>query len=52
MEKREAYLTLRIPRPLLKKIEAQMHAERRGNRSEMVRVLLEDGLKHRRQQGG
>jgi len=54
MEKRDAYLTARIPRPLLEKIRAQMKTERRGNRSEMVRILLEDGLQYRRQaqQGG
>jgi Arc/MetJ-type ribon-helix-helix transcriptional regulator len=40
-------LNVRVPRELLERIKKQMQTERRGNRSEMVRILLEDGLRHR-----
>jgi Arc/MetJ-type ribon-helix-helix transcriptional regulator len=48
----EAYLNTRIPRELMDRIKAQMKRERRANRSEMVRVLIEDGLAAREQREG
>ena len=48
----EVWLNQRIPRKLLDRIKAQMKTEQRGNRSEMVRILIEDGLKARQAGGG
>jgi Arc/MetJ-type ribon-helix-helix transcriptional regulator len=43
-DKHTAWLGLRIPPELMEDIEYQRKQERRANRSEMVRLLIEDGL--------
>ncbi len=50
MGEKDVYLGARIPAKLLEKIKEQMLRERRANRSEMVRVLIEDGLKARQKE--
>ncbi len=43
-------VNIRLPRDLMDKIQAQMKADRRASRSEMIRILIEDGLKLREEQ--
>ena len=47
MARLTAPLNMRIPQVLMDLINAQMAAERRSSKSEMVRILIEDGLQAR-----
>ncbi len=46
--KNTAWLGLRIPSELMERIRQQQETEQRGSRSEMVRILLEEGLTKRK----